>query len=344
MPMDASGAVADVHAHYFPADIPSFGRDFGDSRWPSLLIDEAAPDVGRILVGGAVFREVRAPTWDLAARLAALDANGVGLQVVSPTPVMLTYWGDPGPSLKFMQAINDSLAAYVSAAPGRLAGLGAVPLQDVRLAVDELRRIVCELGLVGAEIGTRVGGLDLDNPEFAPFFDAAAELDAALFLHPMDGGGNAIRRGGQPYDFGLGMLTDTAMAAMALLSAGVLERHPNLRIGFAHGCGTLPWAAPRLKLAVRLTDTRLHAAFDELLTRMWVDTLVLDPEHLRLLVRRFGPEHVMAGTDYPFIPGQLEGVRRFVDAAVQSGALTPAQAPGILSVNTAAFIARRNHS
>jgi aminocarboxymuconate-semialdehyde decarboxylase len=344
MPMEASCTVADVHAHYFPADIPDFGKDFGDSRWPSLVIDAAAPDVGRILVGDAVFRKVGAPTWDLTARLAALDANSVGLQVVSPTPVMLTYWGEPGLSLKYMRAVNDSLAAYVGAARGRLAGLGTVPLQDVGLAVEELRRIVCELGLAGAEIGTRVGGLDLDNPEFAPFFDAAAELDATLFLHPLDGGGNAIRRGGQPYDFGLGMLTDTAMAAVALLSAGVLERHPHLRIGFAHGCGTMPWAAPRLKIAVGMTDARLQGAFDELLARMWVDTLVFDPEHLRLLVHRFGPEHVMAGTDYPFIPGQLEGVERFVDTAVQSGAVAPAQAPGILSVNTSAFVARRSHS
>jgi len=93
-----------------------------------------------------------------------------------------------------------------------------------------------------------------------------------------------------------------------------------------------------------MTDARLQGAFDELLARMWVDTLVFDPEHLRLLVHRFGPEHVMAGTDYPFIPGQLEGVERFVDTAVQSGAVAPAQAPGILSVNTSAFVARRSHS
>jgi aminocarboxymuconate-semialdehyde decarboxylase len=85
------------------------------------------------------------------------------------------------------------------------------------------------------------------------------------------------------------------------------------------------------------------STFDELVARMWVDTLVFDPEHLRTLVRRFGTEHVMVGTDYPFVPGQLEGVRQFVAAAVQAGALKPAEAPAVLSANAAAFISRRSH-
>jgi aminocarboxymuconate-semialdehyde decarboxylase len=342
---DGAAGIVDVHAHYFPADIDDWVVMTGDDRWPALVAaDQDGPGTGRIMLGpSTIFRKVRRPLWDLDARLAELDAHGVALQVVSPTPIMLTYWAEPKPALDFARAVNDSLAAQVAASRGRLAGLGMVPLQNGALAAQELRRAVEDLGLAGVEIGTQAGGSELDDPEFATFFDAAAELDAAVFVHPLDGGGNAIRRGGQPYDFGLGMLTDTAMAATALICGGVLDERPDLRIGLSHGCGTMAWAAPRLKMATALSaDPDRQHTFDELVARLWVDSLVFDPEHLRLLVHRFGAEHVMLGTDYPFIPGQIEGASAFVDQALKRGALTRDQADAVLHVNARAFIEKRS--
>lgn len=342
--MNEQAGVVDAHAHYFPVDIGDWSQRTGDPRWPSLVTTEAdGPGTGRIMLGPSIiFRKVRASLWDLDARLADLDANGVALQILSPTPIMLTYWAEPKPALDFARAINDSLATHIAASGGRLAGLASVPLQDGELAAEELRRAVVELGLSGVEIGTGVGGRELDHPDLTPLFDAAAELDVAIFVHPLDGGGNAIRRGGQPYDFGLGMLTDTAMAATALICGGVLDERPHLRIGLSHGCGTLPWAAPRLKLGTALSaDPGRQDTFDDLVARLWVDTLVFDPEHLRLLVRRFGAEHVMLGTDYPFIPGQLDGARSFVGLAQERGAVSEDEAYAVLHDNARAFLTRR---
>jgi aminocarboxymuconate-semialdehyde decarboxylase len=275
-------------------------------------------------------------------RLASLEEHGVSLQLVSPVPVMLTYWSDPVPGAEFARAVNDGIAVAVAESAGQLDGLGTVPLQDVDLAVAELTRLMTDLGLAGVQIGTQVGGRELDDPALAPFFEAAASLDAAVFVHPLDGGASAIRRTGPPYDFGLGMLTDTAMAAGALLFGGVVQRHPRLRIGLAHGCGTMAWAAPRLKLAARIWGhSEVHAAFDDLLARLWVDTLVFDPAHLPLLVHHFGAGHVMVGTDHPFIAGQLEGVRDLIAAATSRGALSPDEGAAILSGNGRAFLTRR---
>jgi aminocarboxymuconate-semialdehyde decarboxylase len=338
--------VVDTHAHFFPPGLGDWAERTGDDRWPSLHVDAPADGspaaTGRIQQGPAVFREVTRTLWDVETRLASLDANGVSLQLVSPVPVMLTYWAEGGPALAFAAAVNDGIAAAVAGSGGRLDGLGTVPLQDVDLAVRELHRVVTDLGLAGVQIGTRVAGRELDDPVLAPFFEAAADLDAAVFVHPLDGGADAIRRTGQPYDFGLGMLTDTAMAATALVAGGVIARHPELRIGLAHGCGTMTWAAPRLRLASRLWgDPELHAAFDELVGRLWVDTLVFDPAHLPLLIHRFGAGHVMVGTDAPFIAGQMEGVRDLVAAATAGGALSDADRAAILSANGRAFMARR---
>ena len=109
-----------------------------------------------------------------------------------------------------------------------------------------MHRLVSELGLAGVEIGAQIDGRELDDQCLVPLFDAAEELDCIVFVHPMGGGQGTLRRDGQPYDFGLGMLTDTALAAAALVFGGVLERHPKLRVVMAHGCGTFPWALPRL--------------------------------------------------------------------------------------------------
>lgn len=331
----------DVHAHFFPADGRTRWAAAGaDPRWPVL----GPPDgdgFARIMRGDVPFRTVTRPLWDPAARIAVLDEHDVALQAVSPTPVLLTYWADPAAALDFARDVNDALARFVAAAPGRLVGLGTVPLQDGARAAEELRRLVTELGMAGVEIGTTAGGRELDDPSLDVFFAAAAELDAAVFVHPLDGGGNAIRRTGPPYDFGLGMLTDTAMAATALVTGGVLDRHSGLRVALSHGCGTLPWAAPRLGMGLDLGGAPGGSArFEELVSRLWADTLVFDPDHLGLLVKRLGAGHLMVGTDYPFIPGQLEGARALLGDAVDAGALTAAEAKGVLGATMLEFLGR----
>lgn len=333
------GGVVDTHAHFFPQDLlaPTAGAD---PRWPILRSDPNHPTNGGIYQGKTLFRKVDSQLWDVDDRLDSMDTHGIEQQLISPVPIMLTTWADPRPAAAFAREINDGLAAAVAASKGRLAGLAAVPLQDIGAAVVELERAVTELGLVGVEIGTRVENRELDDPELVPFFAAAADLNATIFVHPMDGGIGAVRRAGQPYDFGLGMLTDTALAATALLTGGVLDRHPELRIGFAHGCGTLAWAAPRLNLALSIWGEDGHShAFDDLLRHLWVDTLVLDPAHLPLLVHRFGADHVMVGTDAPFIPGQLTGLAALLAGGLEHG-VSRTDIDSIAQSNGRAFFAR----
>ncbi|KQZ75675.1 amidohydrolase family protein [Nocardioides sp. Root151] len=332
-PVHENGAAptgVDIHAHHFGADLAAAGLP-DDPRWPRLVTH--GDGAGQIMLGDRVFRQVHAPLWDTAQRIAELDAAGIGVQLISPTPVMLAYWADAEPADAYARATNDSVASAVGESGGRLAGLGTVPLPYVDRAVAELRRCVADLGLVGVQIGSRIAGMELDDPVLRPFFRAADELDAVVFVHPTDGGGGVIRRGGQPYDFGLGMTTDTAIAASALVFGGVLRECVDLRVVLAHGCGTFAWAWPRLRLGAGIFTDAAPDEHDDLVGRLWVDSLVFDPEHLRLLTERFGAGHVVLGTDYPFVAGQLDGARRFLASAVDRGALTGTQAAGVLGGN-----------
>lgn len=328
----------DVHTHFFPLGLSDLAAATGDDRWPSLLVDGKGH--GRIMRGATVFRPVAPACWDPAARLDAMDAAGIGIHVLSPVPVTLTTWADPAPAEAFARALNDALAAAAATASDRFRWFGSVPLQDTERAIAELTRAHDELGMDGVEIGTEVAGRELDDASLRPFFAAAADLDVPVFVHPTDGSG-AIRRGGQPYEFGLGMLTDTAMAASALLFGGVLAELPTLRVGLAHGCGSFPWAYPRLARGATLGAPPAPldlAATDALVRRLWVDSLVFDPRHLPLLAERFGADHIMLGSDFPFYPGAWGGPKQVIDEAVSMGLCTPAQAAAITSTNGLHFL------
>lgn len=302
----------DVHTHAIDPELPdltgTYEGAFPRMRWLSA-------DRAQIMLGDRVYREVDSRCWSAVARVRDMDAEGVAAQVVSATPVTLCH-GEPAPGARALaRAQNDFLARLVADAPGRLIALGCVPLQDPAAAIAELRRCTGDLGFAGVEIGTRVGELELADPRFVPFFQAAAELRAVVFVHPVDLTLDP-RLAGLRIGFGLGMPAETAVAAAGLLVSDLFDQVPGLRVCLAHGGGTLPSALPRLargqQLAGGAEPARLATARAR---RLWCDSLTYDAAGLLFAAERFGAGHVVLGTDYPFdareqpagaVLGQLE--------------------------------------
>lgn len=310
----------DIHAHHLPVGLPDFAARTGDHRWPSLSPDGRG---GRIMQGDEVFRRVTAACFDPVVRLAELDGAAVDRQVISPVPVTFVDWAPAAEAAEFHRLQNERLADVAAGSGGRLAALGGLPLQDVDLALRELARVRGELAMAGVEISAMPGDRELDDPALEPFWAAAEAERVPVFVHPAHQE-TTIRRRGMPYEFGIGMLTDTALAAAALVYGGVLERHPGLRIALAHGCGAFPWTHPRLRyMAVRSSGDADQAGaaahFDALVKLLWVDCLVFDPVHTALLVERFGADHIMYGTDHPFLPEGFDGPRDMIASAIGSG-------------------------
>ncbi|MGF1595755.1 MAG: amidohydrolase family protein [Acidimicrobiales bacterium] len=307
----------DIHAHHVPTGLPDMGAATGDARWPRL---EVGVDEHRLMRGDEVFRVVRPVCFDPGARLAELDAAGVDVQVLSPVPVTLVDWAPASDAARFLRAQNEALAAVAADSGGRFLALGAVPLQDVDLALAELAHAMGPLGMAGIETTATVAGRELDDEALAPFWAAVEQERVPVFIHPAHQR-TAIRRSGQPYEFGVGMLTDTALAAAALVYGGVLDRHPDLRIALSHGCGAFPWVHPRLRYMAERSHPGRSAALDEMVRSLWADCLVFDPAHVRLLVERFGADHLLYGTDHPFLPEGFDGPRQVLDAAQAAGAV-----------------------
>jgi aminocarboxymuconate-semialdehyde decarboxylase len=296
----------DIHTHLLPAELPRFAERYGYGGF--ITLEHHAPCRARMLRDdGKFFREIESNCWDPARRLTECDAAGVTLQVLSTVPVMFSYWAKPEHGLDLSRFLNDHLASVVRGSPRRFAGLGTVPLQSVALAVRELERCVRDLKLPGVQIGSHINGLNLGDPVLFPFFEAAAELGAAVFVHPWDMlGGARMEKYWLPWL--VGMPTEVALAISTLLFSGTLEKLPRLRLAFAHGGGAFPGTVGRLQHGFEARPDLV--AVDnpvpprDYLGRFWVDSLVHDPDMLRFIVKLFGPGKVALGSDYPFPLGE----------------------------------------
>jgi aminocarboxymuconate-semialdehyde decarboxylase len=246
---------------------------------------------------------------DPETRLRDMDRMGVDVQAISVMPAQYYYWTAPPLARRLASMQNDNLARIVSLHPDRFAGLGTVPLQDVTGAVVELDRIA-RLGFTGIEICTSVDGVDLDDPRFAPFFERVEELDLLIVMHP-----NGFSDGRRLADYYLintvGMPMDSTVAIARLIFGGVLERHPDLKICVVHGGGYLPSYPARFDHAYRArADCRENITRppSEYLRRLYFDTMVFDRGDLRRLIERYGSDHILLGSDYPYDMGEEDPV------------------------------------
>jgi aminocarboxymuconate-semialdehyde decarboxylase len=301
----------DVHTHILPEKLPDLHRHKrkapGGERF--VQIEHHAPGSGRarMMINGSLFREIESNSWSVEARLAECDAAGVGVQVLSTVPVMFSYWAEPDPALELARYLNDHIAEIVSANPARFVGLGTIPMQKPDLAIRELTRCVRDLGLSGIEIGSNVNGANLDSPELFPVFEAAAALNAAVFVHPWEmAGRDRMTRYFLPWL--VGMPAETSLAICSLIFGGVLEKLPSLRIAFAHGGGAFPATIGRIVRGFEARPDLCAVSNDvsprEYLRRIYLDSLVHDPLMLRYLVDLMGADRIALGSDYPFPLGE----------------------------------------
>jgi aminocarboxymuconate-semialdehyde decarboxylase len=258
---------------------------------------------------GSLFREVSSNCWDGEARLRECDAADVGVQVLSTVPVLFSYWAKPTQGNDLARYLNDELAKLCASRPRRFVGLGTLPMQAPDLAVRELERCVRELRFAGVQIGSHVNDWNLSDPALFPVFAKAAELGAAVFVHPWDMMGEArMRKYWLPWL--VGMPAEVSLAICSVIFGGVLERLPTLRIGFAHGGGAFPGTLGRIQHGFECRPD-LVAVDNPIpprayLGRFWVDSLVHDADMLHLIVTLFGEDRVMLGSDYPFPLGETQ--------------------------------------
>ncbi|MEU3396551.1 amidohydrolase family protein [Streptomyces filamentosus] len=323
----------DVHAHVLLPEIEALVAGLpGHAEAKALDARRNGPDA--LAVSGPMVRDRIPALTDPAVRLARMDAQGVDVQLVSPSPSHYHYWADTETAEKVYRLANEATAAHIAAAPDRLKGLGLVPLQHPELLVPALDHAL-EQGLAGVEISSHAPGRELSDPDCEPLWARAEETGAVIFLHPF--GCTLDERISQWYlSNTVGQPTENAVALSHLIFSGVLDRHPGLKIVAAHGGGYLPTHIGRSDHAWR-SRTDASAGCAELpssyLRRLYFDSLVHDPRVLRALVEAAGADRVLLGSDFPFDMGSDDPV-----GALRAADLSEADFDAVRGVNAAALL------
>jgi aminocarboxymuconate-semialdehyde decarboxylase len=246
-----------------------------------------------------------------------MDAMGVDMQLICPGPPQLYYTVRLDIAAQATRILNDGIAEYVGKYSDRLVALGGVPLQDGNEAATELERCMKQLKFKGVEILTNVAGNELSNPAYSPFWKKAEELGAIVLIHP-NGFTHADRLKRFYFNNVIGNPLETTIALHYLIFDGVLERHPNLKILAVHGGGYLGGYSGRIDHA---WGARSDAHGDlpkppthYLKRNVYFDTVVFTPEQLQTLVKTFGADHVVMGTDYPFDMADFDPVEHVMSS------------------------------
>jgi aminocarboxymuconate-semialdehyde decarboxylase len=250
----------------------------------------------------------RAPKLSsIEVRLKDMDRMGIDIQAICPAPHQTYYWTDPAMGAELARAQNERIAEICAKWPDRFVGMGTVPLQHPDLAVSELTHLVKNLGLRGVEINPNVNGLDLSDGRLSldGFFSKAEGLGIVIFMHPV-GFTQGERLLDHYFNNVIGNPLETTVAVSHLIFDGVMERHPKLKIVLPHGGGFLAhyWArmdhAYRARPDCRVSIRKKPSSY---LERFYFDTITFDPGMLGHLIERFGADHVLLGTDYPYDMG-----------------------------------------
>ena len=275
-------------------------------------------------------------------RLAAMDAAGITLQVLSNT--------GPGPDLvagadgvAMAREMNDHLAAAMAGHPGRFAGFAVLPMASPEACADELRRTVRDLGFVGALINGTCEGRFLDHPGYDDLLAVAVDLDVPVYIHPhlapepvRDAYFGGLEPGAARVleAAGWGWHQETGLHVLRLVLAGTLDRHPKLKLVIGHMGEMLPMMLARADDVFAVDSTHLSRPISRTIQdQVWVTTsgIFSQPPLLAALLT-FGIDRLMFSVDYPYA-SNAKG-RTFLDQA----ALSPADKAKLAHGNADALL------
>lgn len=274
--------------------------DAASSYDPDLFLWE------RLLAGGVI--NTRLLDLD-GERLQIMDEAGIDVAVLSLTSTGVQMM-DPDTASAVAIAANDRLADAIARHPGRYAGLATVPPQAPQAAVAEVDRAIGTLGLNGIVINSHTDGEFLDEHKYRPVLEAIATAGAPLYVHPRSPGPlhAAVYRKDHLEHAIWGYHAETGLHALRLITGGVFDEFPNLKIVLGHMGEGLPYWLYRIDYMHEMTAhmgmkrRRLERRPSEYIRDNFFITtsgVNWDPP-LEYNVRLLGADRVMFAVDYPY--------------------------------------------
>lgn len=323
--------VVDAHAHIAPADL------FTGAHPIDASVGELREVGGRqrLFTHGRELTSVVHEFVDPERMAAEASAEGVDHLLLSPWVRLAPLGIGLDEARRRCEVQNAALSALVASDPGRFSAVGVVPIEYPAVAAEMLAA-ACAAGLAGVELPANAGNY-LGDESLDPFWAAAETMRAIVFVHPATRG-ISLDALDEHYMWNtVGNPAETAIAGAHLALAGVLERHPDLRVLLAHGGGALPALCGRIahgQRAVPAGRGRLSEPVERSLERFYFDSVTHDARQLERLVADFGAERVLLGSDRPFDMGDPDAagmVRRLGLGAADEAALLGGNAERLIA-------------
>ncbi|GAA6038290.1 hypothetical protein JCM8097_003925 [Rhodosporidiobolus ruineniae] len=361
MPTATRPLLVDVHTHVYPPSymdllrrrqkIPKIIQGNDGQEMVVLLKEEEGKGAN------SKGRPVGPQYWDRKEKIAFMDTHGIDVSVVSLANPWLDFL-EPDEAVTAAAELNEDIQNYCATygseeaaastsfaaqTEKRLFAFGSLPLVPgiaTKKVIEAIEQIKGLSYLRGVVMGTKGIGKGLDDPEMEPIYEAIAAAGLVVFVHPHYGIENAFgeQDNGHVLALGIGFPVETTIAIARLILAGILDRHPTLKLLLAHSAGALPALSSRLSSCVvhdpHVKD-RLQHDFRYYLGLLWLDSVCYGPEELafaeRVIARANnyegkdeqlafvdrvngrsdltaplgvypGADRIMFGTDHPFFP------------------------------------------
>ena len=292
--------VIDVHSHIITSEFVSALESEG------RVMDEGFP----------------LPKYDVENHLRWMDEAGVETSV-------LTLAAPQPSSAEVVRQTNEAAARIKKEHPGRFLFCAALPLPDVSKAIEEAKYALDVLKADGIKLATNVDGQYLGAPELDTLFSVLNERKAVVILHPhrpepvnqqvMQQTPLAM----QEY------LSETTRAVSNMISRNVLARYNNIKVIVPHCGAYLPLAIPRMKSLTPVMQTnKMVGEIDYEANRraLYYDLAgAHSPEVIRMLLTITTPDHLLYGSDYPYVAPQVltQSLARMKDYLSQERDLAP---------------------
>lgn len=295
----------------------------GDSRISIGRIGGVGARQGIVAADTLAYKDGKPGGFDPHKRIPDMDADGIDAVFLYPSLGLFSgAIHDPQLAGAVCRAYNRWLADYCKPFPDRLFGVAMLPLQDVDLAIAEMRFAKKELGFKGGFLRPNpYDGKMINHPDFEPFWAAAEDLDFSIGFHEGASSGmptvGVDRFEGRGAKHIISHTMEMMLACLAVIWGGVCEKHPKVRIGFLESGGG--WIAPWLDRMDRhfddqsFNDSGLKTRPSDLFRRnCWISFEPVEGS-LNVLADYVGPNKIMWATDYPhsdgFFPGAPDMMR-----------------------------------
>ena len=245
-------------------------------------------------------------------RIPHMDSQHIRMQILSYTSLI----GDYVPAeeaVKIARQANDILAERIKEHPDRFRGMATLPLADPKAAAKELERCVKELGFVGVLLYGQYQHHWLEEPQFLPIFEKAAELDIPVYLHPalinpvtqqalyMSPAYSAVT-GAELSSAAIGWHYDVGIQAVRLILAGLFDKFPTLKVVSGHWGEGIPMFLDRMNHQLTPDMTGLQHEFAYYYKRniYLTPSGIMSDINLRTMVELMGADHILYAEDYPY--------------------------------------------